>query len=1003
MRGGLRTHMAHAAAVLLVAACLAAWETPSGGIAARLRAGEPEEDLSAELPRIPPVEPAHALETFVLQPGFTLDLVAAEPLVNDPVAVDFDADGRMFVAEMRGYSEQAQERISRIRLLTDTDGDGRYDRASVFADGLAWPTALICWQEGLFVADAPDILYLADRDGDGRAEQRRVVLTGLGTSNVQGLVNSFRWGLDNRIHAAGSSNGGALRAPDAPDDQAVVFRGRDFAFDPRTLAIEATSGGAQHGMCFDDANRKYVCSNSDHVQQVMYEDRYVARNPYLAPPSSRLSIAADGPQAEVYRASPVEPWRIVRTRLRVAGQVPGPVEGGGRAAGYFTSATGVTILRGSAWPEVLRGLVVVGDVGSNIVHRKRLEPQGLEFTAQRIDRESEWVASRDIWFRPAQFANAPDGSLYILDVYREVIEHPDSLPLIIKRHLDLTSGRDRGRIYRLAPEGFRHQPPPRLSRAATRELVKMLAHPNAWHRETAQRLIFERQDASVIPQLVQMVRGCEQRLGRLHALYALDGLCGLDAETLLAALGDTDPQVRRHAVRLSETRAAAEPTLAARLFAMTEDPDIEVRYQLAFSLGYLVGPGRDAALARLARQHADNRWMRLAIQSSLGTSAAGLVVELLQDAEFRAAGRGSELLVALARQVGLQQREAEVVQLLQALEHLPDTEAALAQAVLGSLAEGLAARQSPLTALLAGGRSGQMLDRLLHDARRLALQDDAEPAIRATAIANLALGTFGELGELFASLLASQQPQEVQLAALAVLARFPDPAVADTILEAWPGLTPRVRAAAAEALLARADRALHVLGAIEAGAFPASELDPARLRLLAENNDERVRAKATLLLERLAVGRRQEVVAAYRPALTLPADPARGREVFKQRCAACHRVQGVGYEIGPNLATLKNRGPETILVNVLDPSREVNPQYVNYVLVTTDGRVITGLLADETATSVTLKRAENASDTILRVDIEELRSSGLSLMPDGMEKDIDQQAMADLIAYLLSL
>jgi putative heme-binding domain-containing protein len=172
---------------------------------------------------------------------------------------------------------------------------------------------------------------------------------------------------------------------------------------------------------------------------------------------------------------------------------------------------------------------------------------------------------------------------------------------------------------------------------------------------------------------------------------------------------------------------------------------------------------------------------------------------------------------------------------------------------------------------------------------------------------------------------------------------------------------------------------------------------------LAEHGDERLRTLAQTLLQRLALGRRQDVVAAYQHALTLPGDAARGKEVFKKVCAACHRLEGVGFEIGPNLATLKNRGPETILVNVLDPSREVNPQYLNYVLATTDGRVITGLLADETASSVTLKRAENISETVLRVNIDELRSSGLSLMPEGMEKDVDPQAMADLIAYLLSL
>ena len=167
-----------------------------------------------------------------------------------------------------------------------------------------------------------------------------------------------------------------------------------------------------------------------------------------------MSIAADGPQAEVFRTSPVEPWRIVRTRLRVAGAVPGPIEGGGRAAGYFTGATGATIYRGDAWPAEYRGQAFIGDVGSNIVHRKTLSADGVLLVANRADEGSEFVASTDIWFRPAQFANAPDGTLYIIDVYREVIEHPASLPPVIKKHLDLTSGRDRGRIYRIVPEGF---------------------------------------------------------------------------------------------------------------------------------------------------------------------------------------------------------------------------------------------------------------------------------------------------------------------------------------------------------------------------------------------------------------------------------------------------------------------------------------------------------------------------------------------------------------------
>ena len=330
-----------------------------------------QDDFASELPRIPATEPADALATFRVADGFRVEQVAAEPLVNSPVAIEWDANGYLYVCEMRGYSEDKDEAISRVSRLEDTDNDGVFDRSVVFADGLLWPTAIFPYDGGLFVGDAPNLYYFKDADGDGKADSKQTVMTGFGTSNVQGLFNSFRWGLDNRIHVATSSTGGAVHRA---DQEPVNVRGRDIAFDPRTFEFELTSGAAQHGMCFDDWGRKFVSSNSNHLQQVMYEDRYIARNSFVSAPAARISIAADGPQAEVFRASPVEPWRIVRTRLRVSGTVPGPIEGGGRAAGYFTGATGVTIYRGDAWPDEYRGLAIIGDVGSNLIHRKRLDP-----------------------------------------------------------------------------------------------------------------------------------------------------------------------------------------------------------------------------------------------------------------------------------------------------------------------------------------------------------------------------------------------------------------------------------------------------------------------------------------------------------------------------------------------------------------------------------------------------------------------------------------------------
>jgi putative membrane-bound dehydrogenase-like protein len=962
------------------------------------------EDFGAELPRIPPVEPEKALETFTVQPGYHLEMVACEPLAADPVAAAFDENGRLYIVEMRGYSEQPDELLSEVRLLTDTDGDGRFDKSSVFVDKLSWPTAVVCYDGGVFIGDAPDILYCKDTDGDGRADERKTVFSGFSKANVQGLLNSFCWGLDNRIHGATSTSGGSVRRADDPQAKPVNLNGRDFAFDPRTLELAATSGGAQHGMSFDAWGRKFDCSNSDHIQQVIYEDRYLARNPFLSAPGPRLSIAADGPQAEVFRTSPVEPWRIVRTRLRVSGAVPGPVEGGGRAAGYFTGATGVTIYKGDAWNTSGEEIALVGDVGSNLVHRKRLEPNGLEFVARRIDEKSEFVSSRDIWFRPAQFLNVPDGTLYILDVYREVIEHPASLPPVIKRHLDLTSGRDRGRIYRIAPDGYRPRRPPSLGEATTEQLVGFLQHANSWHRDTAARLLLERQDKAAVPLLEKLAAESSSPLGRMHALYALTGLKSLSVRTLLRGLGDEHPGVREHAVKLSEPLVNQSPELADKLLAMVNDDDLGVRYQLAFSLGEVEAARRLPSLAALARRDAGDRWMRLAIQSSLAEGAHEALARLAADDAFCATDSGVVFLESLARQIGVANRPAELEAALRSVEQLARRDEGAAGAVVRGLAAGLALRGANLeTAVANESATRRIIAELLSAAQATALADGQPVNRRVAAIDTLAIARFADVEACLTKLLDQRQPQEVRRAAIRTLGRFNDQAVATIVVGAWPSLEPAVRSSAAEAVFSRTNWIAALFDAIESGEVSPNDLDPARLKLLGSNADESIRKRAAKLLATMAVGRRQDVVDAYRDVLTMPGDAGRGKTAFKKVCAACHRVEGVGQEIGPNLATVKSRGADAILVNLLDPSREVNPQFVNYVLITDEGRSLTGMIAAETATSITLRRAEGASDTVLRVSIDELRSTGQSLMPDGMEKQLSKQEMADLIAYLLTV
>ncbi|MBI5760884.1 MAG: c-type cytochrome [Planctomycetales bacterium] len=973
-------------------------------------------DFKSELPRIPAVEPKDALATFQVQPPYHLELVAAEPLVADPIAISFDENGRAFVVEMCDYSEQDKDFLGKIRLLEDTDEDGRFDKSTVFADKLSWPTAVICWDGGIFVGAPPEIYYLKDTDGDNKADVRKLVFTGFRRTNVQGMMNSFHWGLDNRIHGSASSTGGLIRRVEngEPVGPEINVNGRDFAFDPRTLEMTATSGGAQHGMCFDDWGRKFCSSNSDHIQMVMFEDRYVARNPYLAAPGPRLSIAADGPQAEVFRISPVEPWRIVRTRLRVAGAVPGPIEGGGRAAGYFTGATGVTIYRGDAWPDADRGLAIVGDVGSNLVHRKRLEPNGVAFVAKRIDEGKEFIASKDIWFRPVQYANAPDGSLFILDMYREVIEHPASLPPEIKQHLDLTSGRDRGRIYRVVPDGFKQRKLPRLGTASTADLVATLEHRNGWHRDTACRLLFQRQDKSAIEPLRKLVRESKLPEARMHAMAALRGMNALTEDVVLDSLHDVDSRVVEHAIRVSELVTSRDE--GVRLFLCDKAYDDAVgreAYQLAFTLGELPETRRErtakpdvpaynrTALAALLAlpSISEDRWTRLAVLSSLSTGSAEALVQLTK--YVPSPGR-REALGQLAFQVGAKAVAQEVDMVVAAIESSNDT--ASAALMTRKLSEGFVraklSADSPLRRRFASTR-----EKLLTRSREIAADDDSEQPIvnRLDAIRTLELSSFAADGKLLGELLAGRQPQDVQRAAVATLGEFADPAVGSLLVEAWSSFSPVLRSAATDVIVSRESWLNTFLDAIEKETIPAADLDPARVKLLEKHQNAKVRERIQQFASKNKISKRADVLAAYQSSLTIKGEAPRGKLAFAKICANCHKLEGAGHEIGPNLATLQNRGADTILLNVLDPNREVNPQYVNYLVVTKEGKTLTGIIAGETASSLTLKRAEGVTDTVLRIDIDELKSTGLSIMPEGVEKQIDQQAMADLIAYLLSV
>lgn len=958
-----------------------------------------------DLPRVAPSEPDNALNTFQVKPGFRLDLAAAEPLVADPIALAFDEDGRLFVVEMRDYSERRHERLGRIRLLEDTDADGKFDRSSIYADDLPWPTALICYDGGVFVGSTPDILFVKDTNGDRKADIREVVFTGFGAGierlNVQQLINSFVWGLDNRIHGATGGNGGRITSPKHSGKPAVDLRGRNFSFDPRTFELRPETGGGQYGMAFDDRGRKFVCSNSAHLQMILLEDRYAGLNPHISIPSPLVNIAEDGPAAPVYRISPDEPWRVIRTKWRVDGKVSGPIEGGGRPSGYFTAATGITIYRGNAWPDSFRGNAIVADCGSNLIHRKQLFPNGVAMTGRRPTQgTNEFVASTDNWFRPVQLVNAPDGCIYAADMYRETIEHPWSLPEPLKKHLDLNSGNDRGRIYRIAPADFSPSPSPALSRASTEQLVRTLEHSNGWHRDTAARLIYERGDRTAIPLLRELAVSGSTPESRFHSLYALDGLSGLDAQGVRQALKDSDAAVREHAVRLAERIRHAD-TLAEPLFELAGDQDPRVRYQLALTIGKLQLPNRSDALLRIIRSSVDDAWVRAAVLNACVGESIGMLNALTASIpdlnQLCASDAGREFVEQLCRTVAAESTPAQFSDAISKLEKIDarDLRFLLASALLGETTGQPAGPRGD-------AKARRTVDRIVNQALGAASDTTVPERERISAVSLLSNVPWNKTKPILSNLLDARNSPALQNAAVSTLARSNHADAGATLVSAWPQLTPPARGQALSILLGRKERAAVLIQALENGSVRPSELSPAQWQQLRRQTDGELRSRVDRLLNANQVASRSETIEKYRAALDLDPDAGRGARIYNERCASCHLLDGSrGYAVGPDLASVRSNGKEKILISILDPNREVNPAYLSYSVQTENGDSWTGIIADDNASAVRVRQAFGLDQAVRREEIQQIRNMGVSMMPEGLEAGLSVQDMADLLEFIL--
>jgi putative membrane-bound dehydrogenase-like protein len=967
-------------------------------------------DLSQELKRLPGIEPANAGATLAVQNGFQLKQVAAEPLMADPVDACFDASGNLYVAEMHGYPFSSEPRQRQpqgggkkdagiIRLLEDTNDDGVFDRSHIFADQISWVTSVCCYDGGVFALAPDKMYYFKDTNGDHKADIRKTIFTGFGRQNVQGLANNLKWGIDHRIYGSVGSNGANLTQDDKPF---LNLGRRDFAYSPDTNQLEPLSGGVQFGNSMDDWGHRFVCSNSDHIRHVVFPLRYLERNPSLSTSSNVRSVAKEGGAAPVFRTSPAEPWRIVRTRRRAADpkynkRLPAtelvPI-------GFFTSAVSVTIYRGDAFPEDYQGNVFIGDVGGNLIHRKTLVPNKSSFQAQRADEGVEFITSTDTWFRPTNFINAPDGSLYILDMYRETIEHPVSIPEDIKAYLDLESGDQHGRIWRLEPPEFKHRSTPNLSELSSAQLVPFLKHLNAWHRDTAHRLIWERQDKSIAVSLQTLLKESESPLGRLHALWSLEGLDLLSQDDLIVGFKDTHAEVAAAAIRIAEPKAVEDQALQQLVIDSVNTADYAVLEQLALTLGEWDSEIAATKLLEIATvcQSGD---LRTAWLSSVPPHAPSVLKLAIQ----RPDAATNPLIAETARTLGVSGNEYDIQKVMEDILQ-PPTTLDRQMALLTPLSAGLRLQSKSLTSVSKSGQSTDIAGRL--DKFFKAVADRVQNEIfsekqRNTSILMLGSAPASLAVPVLAELLTPSTSIDAQQSTISSLSSIGGESASALMIESFSSLSPALKKQITEALLSRQDWTSLLLTAISEKTIPAIEMPREQKEILLNHPNTAIRTQARKVLAAEIAGDRSAVIKKYRPAISETGQIANGHKLYTKHCASCHQVGKEGKKVGPELVSVKNKSPEDLLIAIMDPNRESQANFLSYSIVTDEGRVLTGIITGETATAVTLRKAKGEEEIILRSQIDIMKSNGISLMPAGLEKELKPEDINDLIAFIKSL
>jgi len=930
-----------------------------------------------------PLSPAESIARMNIADDLQVDVVAAEPLVVDPVAIEFGADGKLWVVEMRDYPQGIDGNLQPggvVKFLDDLDRDGVYDRATVFLKDLAFPTGIMAWKRGVLICTAPDVIYAEDTDGDGAADVQRTVLTGFATHNYQARVNSLTPGLDHWVYASGGLFGGVI---ESFNGETVDVTNRDFRFHPETGELEPVSGRTQQGRVRDDWGGWFGCRNGSLCLHYPVDESYYRRNRFVPSPPAEVAVPRGPDASQLFPVGDL-------VQFHLSGQ-----------RGRPTSACGLGLYRDVALGEAFYGNAFVCEPVNQLVHRRVLRAEGVTFAGDRAEEEQqrEFLTSTDNWFRPVQMRTALDGSLLIVDMYRYLIEHPKFLSPESVEQLNVRAGETRGRIYRITRKGQPLKPVPTLRSLDSTDLARLMDSRNGTLRDMVQQELELRDDPSALPVLRKLAAESEFPACRLQALWTLNALRSLDSRILQSRIDDVHPGVRRSAVRLAERFLNESPELAASVLEQArQEKDEAVLLQLAYSLGDLQGDEATRALLKLMQEHAGSVYIRSAVLTSFEPerlpSAITTLLPQLADQP--------QLLSLLNELTGMAVASSQPAVLNEILELLtadavarpsvPNWEWSLLKQLLHS------PQVDPLT------RSEPFLHQIAVLSRRgrQVVSDEGQPVERREAALGFVLSLEQNQTDLdfVARLLAPQSPLTLQIAAVKSLIAIQNSNARTLIFENWKQFTPALQAEVLNELLLRETTTEELLDRVEQNVVQRTQVDLANQQRLLDHKNERIRSRAAKLFSSVSSASREEVLKQYESIDLEKGDLERGRQVFVKQCASCHRLDGTGHAVGPDLAALTDQSKSFLLTAILDPNKAIDGRYASYLAVTDDGKLNTGILVSEQSNSITLKAQQGKMLTILRTQIEELINTGKSLMPEGLERDIPPAAMADLLVYL---